>query len=615
MLQNGEYDTFAQLHRGIVTTSAHGGPNFLGWHRVYLALYVTETINMRYYHFPEMYFLTHNVFVTFAMLIHLGLDNYRFEEALRRIDGQVSLPYWDSILDNDMENPVNTILFSPAFFGNGDKQVTSGPFANWVTPIGPLTRNISGQGMLFNKEHIRMIMTRCRARDIIAPAPLVFNLDIIHGGIHLWVGGQMSGLHTAAHDPVFFLHHAFVDYIWEMFRNHQFFNCEVNPSLNYPEVTGQHAPERPMDGLPGYVNIDGYQSFWTQNWYRFERAPTCPDCGSPYLTCDPVRDVCVSVERTVVQTDRGLELIQEVANLVIGQTFVGPGDDPRTQVGLARMALASRKKRAIPKQADTPKIFGGTDSNQRIVKLPLNVGEKFLSTENDNRTSIALRRNIARVVFSGNIVHNATQDVYSGNAFPVASPMSLLPALVSDTLDLYKQNTSYYTSISAASDWLFVPVQMTYGVVGTNNSDQTPSTKCLPTSKIWTHIKVSAQGLNYLGEYTDFGVVDTSKPLPSTHAIIAIRAPEVGPSITMVTASHGCGLMCTPKCITNDAGTYQYRPCTGILWITPEDAIAYAREHTVAEESIRRGDAKFPIVFECHNESQIPWQRLRNYEQ
>ncbi|KAH3800604.1 hypothetical protein DPMN_154239 [Dreissena polymorpha] len=203
MLQNGEYDTFAQLHRGIVTTSAHGGPNFLGWHRVYLAMYVTETINMRYYHFPEMYFLTHNVFVTFAMLIHLGLDNYRFEEALRRIDGQVSLPYWDSILDNDMENPVNTILFSPAFFGNGDKQVTSGPFANWVTPIGPLTRNISGQGMLFNKEHIRMIMTRCRARDIIASAPLVFNLDIIHGGIHLWVGGQMSGLPTAAHDPVF----------------------------------------------------------------------------------------------------------------------------------------------------------------------------------------------------------------------------------------------------------------------------------------------------------------------------------------------------------------------------------------------------------------------------
>lgn len=31
---------FANLHQGIITNSAHGGPNFLGWHRVYLALYV-----------------------------------------------------------------------------------------------------------------------------------------------------------------------------------------------------------------------------------------------------------------------------------------------------------------------------------------------------------------------------------------------------------------------------------------------------------------------------------------------------------------------------------------------------------------------------------------------
>ena len=37
-LQNGEYDTFANLHSGMVVTSAHVGPNFFGWHRVYCAL-------------------------------------------------------------------------------------------------------------------------------------------------------------------------------------------------------------------------------------------------------------------------------------------------------------------------------------------------------------------------------------------------------------------------------------------------------------------------------------------------------------------------------------------------------------------------------------------------
>jgi len=37
--QRGEYNTFANLHSGIVTMSAHTEPNFFGWHRVYLSLY------------------------------------------------------------------------------------------------------------------------------------------------------------------------------------------------------------------------------------------------------------------------------------------------------------------------------------------------------------------------------------------------------------------------------------------------------------------------------------------------------------------------------------------------------------------------------------------------
>ncbi|KAH3689147.1 hypothetical protein DPMN_053108 [Dreissena polymorpha] len=138
-------------------------------------------------------------------------------------------------------------------------------------------------------------MTRCRTRDITSPTALPqFNLEFFNGGPHNWVGGQMSGLNTVAHDPVFFLHHAFVDFIWELFRNHQFFDCRVDPSSDYPEVTGEHHSTRAMDGLPGYRNIDGYRSYWTQNWYRYEHSPTCPVCNSPYLTCTrPAGCVCL----------------------------------------------------------------------------------------------------------------------------------------------------------------------------------------------------------------------------------------------------------------------------------------------------------------------------------
>ena len=34
------YDALAAIHQGIMTTAAHGGPNFLGFHRVYLLMYV-----------------------------------------------------------------------------------------------------------------------------------------------------------------------------------------------------------------------------------------------------------------------------------------------------------------------------------------------------------------------------------------------------------------------------------------------------------------------------------------------------------------------------------------------------------------------------------------------
>ncbi|XP_052245966.1 uncharacterized protein LOC127854902 isoform X1 [Dreissena polymorpha] len=584
MKTNGEYDTFANLHRGIVETSAHRGPNFLGWHRVYLAL---------------------------------------FEEAIRRINRQISLPYWDSTLDFDMDNPVNTILFSAAFFGNGDGQVTTGPFANWVTPIGPLTRNIGGGSQLFSKEIIRSIMTRCRTRDITRPTALPqFDLEFFHGGPHVWVGGQLSGLNTAAHDPVFFLHHACVDYIWELFRNHQFFDCRVDPSSDYPVVTGQHLSTRAMDGLPGYRNIDGYRNYWTQNWYRYERSPTCPVCNSPYLTCNPARKVCVSIERTLAP-DEAVTVSRmamaadgnalspqvsraraQVALLDIGTVFDAPPAELRTQMG---QASAVRRKRALKQYNKMSNIAGVNDSQQQNGEKRLEVGEQFLAPESDGRTSDVLGRNIASGVFLGKNDNSSMQDVYSGKAFPVAQPMSLVPVPVSNTLDLYMKNPSSYITKSSASDWLFAPVHLLYNVVGYDTNAQTPSMKCLPSDAISTSIKVSAQGLNYLGEYTDFAVVDISNTLPSANAIIAIRAPEVGPSISMVTASHGCGLMCKPMCFNTETGP-SYKPCTGIMWIKPEDATAYVRSYDEAAESLAKGGTIFPILFQCHKESQSPWK-------
>lgn len=43
-------------------------------------------------------------------------------------------------------------------------------------------------------------------------------LEYTHGNVHIFVGGDMYDPYTSGNDPLFYLHHSFVDYIWEMYR-------------------------------------------------------------------------------------------------------------------------------------------------------------------------------------------------------------------------------------------------------------------------------------------------------------------------------------------------------------------------------------------------------------
>lgn len=52
------------------------------------------------------------------------------------------IPYWDSGLDYDMVDPTASILWGPLFFGNGDGEVSNGPFQRIRTILRtPIIRN------------------------------------------------------------------------------------------------------------------------------------------------------------------------------------------------------------------------------------------------------------------------------------------------------------------------------------------------------------------------------------------------------------------------------------------------------------------------------------------
>lgn len=254
---------------------------------------------------------------------------FRFENALREMIPSVTIPFWDSTLDNELEDPAQSSIWSDELFGNGVGAVKSGPFANWHTRTGPLIRNIGASSPLFrevpgvrstpsgpprrdnstrptiptlllSRQTIEDVLSRHYFEEISAPSARIrYSLEFWHGAVHRWVGGNVGNLQVASDDPIFFLHHSYVDYIWEIFRQQQIANG-INPEWDFPsDPHPLHAADAPL-GFSALRVIDAHSSVFTRNMYSYQAAPTCrpiyPSCSSRYLQCDLKTYRCIPTQ-------------------------------------------------------------------------------------------------------------------------------------------------------------------------------------------------------------------------------------------------------------------------------------------------------------------------------
>jgi hypothetical protein len=144
---------------------------------------------------------------------------YIVESALLEIDPLVTFLYWD--WTKDSQAPEKSIIWQNKYFGgNGsskDKCVTGSKFAMQLKypNIHCLKRAFKGGSKLSsfsNGPSIEMILSRNSDYSGIAKA-----LESSpHATVHMQVGGKGGDVSTmySTNDPIFFLHHTFIDMLW-----------------------------------------------------------------------------------------------------------------------------------------------------------------------------------------------------------------------------------------------------------------------------------------------------------------------------------------------------------------------------------------------------------------
>ncbi|MEU8650231.1 tyrosinase family protein [Streptomyces sp. NPDC048737] len=255
--RRGEYDEFVRMHIDHYVSDGEGGlrtahmaPSFLPWHRRFL----------------------------------LDLEN-----ALRRVDPSVTVPYWDWTRDRTATSvPWTADLLG----GNGrrsDRQVTTGPFAyatgNWtirenVTDVEFLTRDI-GRARDPIALPTRADVERALKDPVYDVSPWDSTVTrgfrnklegwgtgrgstawLNHNRVHRWVGGAMVG-GASVNDPVFWLHHAFVDLLWTRWqrrhREHRYLPARppLPGSAQHDRVVARHQTLPPWDVTPDQLEDAG----------------------------------------------------------------------------------------------------------------------------------------------------------------------------------------------------------------------------------------------------------------------------------------------------------------------------------------------------------------------
>ncbi|XP_062581325.1 tyrosinase-like protein 1 [Saccostrea cucullata] len=538
------YDLIGSLHTGRAAENMHGGPGFFPRHAL-------------------------------MMLI--------METACR-----TPLAYWDMTMDADMNDPTNSIIWSPLFFGSGNGAVRDGPFGQWRTIIGtPIIRNIGSAGeSLARKQGIRAMLSRRRLAEISEPSRglSVFSVEVHHNGVHNWVDGHMARLNTAWFDPLFYFIHSFFTLIWIAFKGLQR-TRGVDPQRDYPmghDVPNGHEFFQRADFRPFLRPISNLEALSDtyDRMVTYRPMPRCPNCdGSPYLICR--NQVCVS--RSIA---------------------------PRTRSNFFWM---SRKKRSVDQQQGTvygPKLPPTASSPSEPTTRP-----QSLTDENvDNKTLNVLQSSETAL---------STLDQAYQNTFIIDGRVDMTNWAWLNIKVLFERPKGFnfhatFPGQNGTKDMYDIEnFRQIADEIGIHNQVEYKKT-CSSSGSGAAKVYVQSDGLNYAGRYKDYAIIDERQPIYSSVSYIAIKKPtEEKPTKVILTAFDTCGRSCHVACPVPGTNGKDYEPCSGTFEVTTEFPFMFSSTYASAvaaafsvhiDKGPLFGVGNIPITFVCDHQNKWPWE-------
>lgn len=145
---------------------------------------------------------------------------WEYENALRQVNPDITLPYYDWSINNE-QWPYD-IVWRKVGGANGGA-IPLKPFFEWRSPLPSdhlVTRTMvyrqltNGFGETIQPFESRDTLDRLNQLSQLSFQQFATFVEIIHGLPHVQIGGDMRDGQYSPSDPVFYLHHAFIDKIW-----------------------------------------------------------------------------------------------------------------------------------------------------------------------------------------------------------------------------------------------------------------------------------------------------------------------------------------------------------------------------------------------------------------